>query len=56
MLLFKVFFFLTSLPESHIIFVISLMVLLLMFISSSIVNCGLNCFGICIVEILDIVL
>ena len=47
MLLFKVFFFLTSLPESHITFVISLMVLLLMFVSSWIVTCGLNCFGIC---------
>ena len=41
------FFFLTSLSESHIFFVISLMVLLLMFISSRIVTCGLNCFGIC---------
>ena len=47
MLLLKVYFFLTSLTESHIIFLISLMVLLLMFISSSIVTCGLNCLGIC---------
>ena len=39
-------FFLTLLSKYHIIFVISLMVLLLMFISSWIVTCDLNCFGI----------